>query len=283
MARGRRRHGGERAEGQRAGVVVVRDQGLGETEVEVHRPEAGAGGPDGVGQGSQCRLGVLGGVGVREVEAGRHGGAEEIGLQLAGLVRPCAAQLARPVCCDHDEGAAAVVCLQHRGVQVGGGRAGRRHDRPGRAQRGERRDPLVVADVEVEVVRRGLQRIGEGGAAGTGTHHDVPHPGEPQRLDGQPGEQRRGIHPVMLAVAAGRRRREARVSYSGRRGQRDLRRLGLACRPRLRPHRHHLPPLHAVRARSAARSGSRSTGRRCATPSGRTPSTSSTACSTTPG
>ena len=60
----------------------------------------------------------------------------------------------------------------------------------------------------------------------------------------------------------------------------DLRPGGVAVGRRVRrPHRRHLPPGGRLRARC----GSRSTGPRCATRSGRTPSTSSTAASTTRG
>jgi hypothetical protein len=211
--------------------VAVRHQGVGEAEVEVHGTrQRTAGGGESGGEGPDGGRGVGHGVGVGEVEARAHRGAEEARLQLGGLVGPGAAQVRGAVGGHDDQGAAGVVRLEDGRVQVGHRRARRGDDGAEtvavqtRAERGEGGDALVVPHVQVQAAAgAALQLVGERGTARARAEDDLVDAGIGEGLDGEPGEQCRGVHRLMLA--AGRRARSvADGVHDTREGGRELRR-----------------------------------------------------------
>jgi hypothetical protein len=178
-------------------------QRLAERDVEVHR--AGHGGGAGIavgvgraeGGGDRAQGDGSDALGVDrpgqrglEVTAPTHGDAEQAGL-LRGLVGADAPQLDGPVGGEHDHRDAAVVGLEHRGVQVGHGRAGGGHDDGGHARLDgeaeceEACGALVDAHPEAEAT--GPLELGGGEGqrlgAGTGAEHDLADPGVDERRE----------------------------------------------------------------------------------------------------
>ena len=175
--------GGPRAAAGPAGgrvAAAVGHQRLGEGQVEVHRAGRPAARPGRGGHrpaDERPPLRVLGGRVDRDRRAGGepHRAPEEARLA-DGLVGPGADQLRGPVGGQGEQRHAGVGRLQHRGVQVRRGRAGRRADRHRAA--GPQREPegqeparaLVDPHVQPQPARRvgRVQRERQRGVAGPG-------------------------------------------------------------------------------------------------------------------
>ena len=119
------------------------------------------------------------------------------------------------------------------------------------------------------------QRVGQRRAAGPGAQHDVPDAGAPQRLDGRAGRAASRGSP---GHARSRRRPAAAAELRGRAPPTVAAVVSEIFDP---PAWQAVPGFdftdityHRRASAARARCGSRSTGPRCATPSGRTPSTS---------
>ena len=186
-------------------VARGRDQRVAEGKVELHRP--GRGVLEGAGGGAEGGLD-----GAPRVAAGGHvdGEADMLAKEVqlhGGLVGAGPAQFLGPVGGDDHERHRGVVGL-HDGRQEiadggpgggedGGGRAGGQ----GQAEGGEAGVALVDPDQQLHPSGGvGLgQGVGHRRGARTGGHHDVAHPVEQQRVDGDP----RGLHRGQLPRARG--------------------------------------------------------------------------------
>jgi hypothetical protein len=144
-------------------------QRFAEREVQVHGARSGDAlrradgvGPGLTGEGSRVEPFVAGvGAEARSGTGSGHirreaGGSAENARLVGGLIRADAAQLGWSVGREQQHGHAAVVRLEHGGVQVGHGRSAR-HDHGGRnaglggqAQREESGDPFVESHVQVQ-------------------------------------------------------------------------------------------------------------------------------------
>ena len=200
-ARNRRPRRPVRASGRsRAGV---RDQRLGEGQVDVHRPGRR---PQRCGDGPAHGRAPRPVLALRVRRHGRRQGephrpAEDPRLH-DRLVRAGPDQLRRPVRGEHQQRHPGVGGLQDGRVQVrDGGARGRRHRHrtPGpqrEAQREEAGGPLVDPDVQPQATGGvgGVQREGQRGVARAGAEHGVGDPAAHQLVDDHLRVRGRGVH-----------------------------------------------------------------------------------------